>query len=81
MIFDICNTEAWGELSEKYYKILKPFSLKVHIDERGFKRANIEIDSLQDIVDIIKATNKEIVISDLYKNENMTIEIYDDWRE
>lgn len=81
MTFNICNTEAWGGLSEKYYKDLKPFSLEVHIGERGFKRATVELNSLQDIIDIVKTTNEEIIISDLYKNENMTIEIYDTWRE
>lgn len=81
MTFNICNTEAWGELSKKYYKDLKPFSLEVHINEKGFKCATIEIDSLQDIIDIVKTTNEEIIISDLYKNENMTMEIYDGWRE
>lgn len=81
MTFNICNTEAWDGLNKKYYKDLKPFSLEVHIDERGFKRATIELNSLQDIIDIVKTTNEEIIISDLYKNENMTIEIYDTWRE
>lgn len=81
MIFDICNTRAWGQLGEKYKKILKPFSLNINTGENGFERATIEINSLQDIVDIIKVTNEEIIISDLFKNENMTIEIYDDWRE
>lgn len=81
MTFNICNTEAWGKLSKKYYKDLKPFSLEVHINERGVEQATIEINSLQDIVDIVKTVNEEIVISDLNKNENMTIEIYDGWRE
>lgn len=81
MIFNICNTAGWGQLGEKYKKILKPFSLKINTDESGFERVTIEINSLQDIVDIIKATDEEIIISNLYKNENMTIEIYDDWRE
>lgn len=81
MIFNICNTKAWGQLSEKYKKILKPFSLKTNTGENGFERTTIEVNSLQDIVDIIKITNEEIIISDLFKNENMTIEIYDDWRE
>lgn len=81
MTFNICNTEAWGELSKKYEKILKPFSLQVNINENGFKNATIEVNSLQDIIDIVKVTDEEIIISNLFKNENMTIEIYDTWRE
>nr|DAU29324.1 MAG TPA: hypothetical protein [Caudoviricetes sp.] len=81
MTFDICNTKSWDGLSEKYYKDLKPFSLKVNINENGFKNATIEVNSLQDIIDIVKATDEEIIISNLFKNENMTIEIYDTWRE
>ncbi len=81
MTFNICNTEAWGELSEKYYKDLKPFSLKVNTNENGFSNATIEVNSLQDIIDIIKATEEEIIISDRFKADNMTIEIYDTWRE
>lgn len=81
MTFDICNTQGWGKLSKKYKKILEPFSLKTNITESGFEQTTIEVNSLQDIIDIIKATNEDIIISNLYKNENMTIEIYDDWRE
>ncbi len=81
MTFNICNTMAWGELDEKYYRDLKPFSLKVNTNENGFSNATIEVNSLQDIIDIIKATEEEIIISDRFKTDNMIIEIYDTRRE
>lgn len=42
MTFNICNTEVWGELSEKYYETLRPFSLKI---SEG-NRATVELNTL-----------------------------------
>lgn len=77
MTFNICNTEAWGELSEKYYETLRPFSLKI---SEG-NRATVELNILQDIIDLKEKVNEEIIISNYLRGEDPTIEIYDTWRE
>ena len=77
MTFNICNTEAWGNLSKKYYKDLKPFSLKI---SEG-NRATVELNTLQDIIDLKEKVNEEIIISNYLRGEDPTIEIYDTWRE
>lgn len=81
MKFNIQNTKGWYKLDKKYEKLLKPFSLKFDEIQNGRKHATIEVDSLQEIVDIIKKTGEEIIISNYPGEENMTIEIYDGWRE
>lgn len=81
MIFNICNTAGWGELADKYKEILKPFSLKIKKTDDGFKRATIELNSLQDILDVVNKTDEEVIIRRFSLGENVTLEIYDDWRE
>lgn len=81
MTVNIYNTAGWGKLDDKYKEILKPFSLKIKRTNDGFKRATIELNSLQDILDVVNKTGKDVIIRGVSLGKDVTLEIYDDWRE
>lgn len=80
MIVKISNTSGGGKLNlQDYQRLLDPFNLKIHDEKCGLASATIEINSLQDIVDIASIEAKGIVVTK--SDEDVFIEIYDDWRE
>lgn len=80
MIVKISNTSGWGKLNlQDYQRLLDPFNLTIHDENCGLASATIEINSLQDIVDIASIEAKGIVVTK--SDEDVFIEIYDDWRE
>ena len=81
MTVNICNTAGWGELANPYKETLKQFSLKVEKRGDGREYATIELNSLQDILDVVSQVGTDIIIRSFSFGEDVTLEIYDDWRE
>ena len=80
MIVKISNTSGYGKLNlQDYQRLLGPFDLKIHDEKCGLASATIEINSLHDVVDIASIEAKGIVVTK--SDEDVFIEIYDDWRE
>ena len=78
MIFKITNT-ACSRLSERYPILLK-YGFRNEVESYfGGTTGMIVIDSLDDLVELVRDLQKEIIISTM--SEEVEIEIYDGWRE
>jgi hypothetical protein len=70
MIYEIYRTSDWFRKNKPCEK-----AELQSIDERGYSRYTIEINTLEDLQELIKEVDYCIII------DESTIEIYDDFRE
>jgi hypothetical protein len=77
MVVKIERTFSFDENILNEYCFLEKFNYR----KSNYGDWVIDINSIDDILEVMKMAKTELVIKDIYENYPFTIEIYDDYRE
>ena len=81
MKYRISSSRRWDSYQTlEDYPCLKYFELET-VTGDGEKQVYVIINTIEDLMKLLKSVECSIIIHDDYEGEDYTIEIYDGWRE